>query len=103
VEECWCVPFDPIPIIEIPGLGNLAAQKCYDDLNIQSHKDADKLKQAKEMCYLEGFYKGIMMVGPCAGKRVEEAKPIIKEMMINEGMAVLYHEPEGEVVSRSGD
>jgi leucyl-tRNA synthetase len=55
------------------------------------------------MCYLEGFYKGIMMVGPCAGKRVEEAKPIIKEMMIQEGMAVLYHEPEGEVVSRSGD
>jgi leucyl-tRNA synthetase len=55
------------------------------------------------MCYLEGFYKGIMMVGPCLGKKVEEAKPIIKEMMLANGTAVPYYEPEGEVVSRSGD
>jgi leucyl-tRNA synthetase len=97
------VPFEPIPIIEIPVLGNMAAKKCYEDLKIQSHKDTDKLKQAKDMCYMEGFYKGIMMVGNCSGKKVEEAKPIVKAQLIAENMAVTYYEPEGEVVSRSGD
>ena len=103
VEEAHCVPFSPIPIIDIPGLGNMAAKSLYESLKIQSHKDADKLKQAKEACYLEGFYKGIMMVGPVAGQRVEEAKPIIKDYMLKEGMAVVYFEPESEVLSRSGD
>lgn len=97
------MPFEPIPIIEIPVLGNMAAKKCYEDLKIQSHKDTDKLKQAKDMCYMEGFYKGIMMVGNCSGKKVEEAKPIVKAQLIAENMAVTYYEPEGEVVSRSGD
>ena len=53
------------------------------------------------MCYLEGFYKGIMMMGPAEGQRVEEAKPLIKEFMIKENMACIYYEPESEVISRS--
>jgi leucyl-tRNA synthetase len=55
------------------------------------------------MCYLEGFYKGVMLVGIAKGQRVEEAKPVIKELLFKEGLAITYYEPEGEVVSRSGD
>lgn len=61
------------------------------------------MKEAKEFCYNEGFYKGVMTVGFAEGKRVEDAKPLIKEMMIKEGTAVLYLEPESEVISRTDD
>jgi leucyl-tRNA synthetase len=44
-----------------------------------------------------------MLVGPAQGTRVEEAKPLIKDMLLKQGMAIPYYEPEGEVVSRSGD
>lgn len=37
------MPFEPIPIIEIPEFGKLAAVKLVDDLKIQSQKDKEKL------------------------------------------------------------
>ena len=103
VEEEWVVPFDPIPIIEVPELGNMCAPTLCEKLKVQSHKDEAKLKEAKTQAYQEGFYKGVMIVGEFAGKKVEEAKPLVKEYLIKEGMAINYYEPEGEVVSRSGD
>lgn len=51
VLEEHCVPFEPVPIIEIPGLGNMAAKSEYERLKIQSHKDSAKLKEAKDVCY----------------------------------------------------
>lgn len=44
-----------------------------------------------------------MLVGICEGQRVKDCKNIVKEHMINEGMAVPYWEPQSEVVARSGD
>jgi leucyl-tRNA synthetase len=103
VEEEWCVPFEPIPIIDVPELGDMCAPTLCEKLKVQSHKDEAKLKEAKTQAYNEGFYKGVMKVGPYAGQPVEQAKPLMKQYLVEQNQAIVYHEPEGEVVSRSGD
>jgi leucyl-tRNA synthetase len=55
------------------------------------------------MCYKEGFYNGKMILGHYAGLPVQEAKPKIKSELVEASLAAIYYEPEGEVVSRSGD
>ena len=103
VQEEWCVPFEPVPIINIPELGDLAAVKLVDDLKIQSQKDKDLLKQAKDAVYLKGFYHGKMLVGICEGEGVETAKPKVKKHLFDLNLAVPYYEPESEIISRTGD
>jgi leucyl-tRNA synthetase len=103
VKEEWCLPFAPVPIINIPEFGDLTAVKLVDDLKISSSKDKDLLKIAKDKAYLKGFTEGKMLVGIAKGESVEKAKPIVKKFLMDAGMAVPYYEPEGEVVSRSGD
>ena len=44
-----------------------------------------------------------MVVGPYAGRKVNEIKNIIKTEMLDSGEALLYSEPERPVLSRSGD
>ena len=44
VKEEWCVPFAPVPIINIPEFGDLSAVHLVDTLKISSQKDKDLLK-----------------------------------------------------------
>jgi len=81
----------------------MSAIKLVEEMNIQSHKDSDKLAEAKERVYLKGFYEGIMIGGVCAGMKVSEAKKFVRKMLIKEGLAASYCEPENEVISRTGD
>lgn len=53
--------------------------------------------------YFQGFTDGVMTVGPYAGRKVSEVKPIIKDELIGSGQALQYSEPEKQVISRSGD
>jgi leucyl-tRNA synthetase len=52
------------------------------------------------MVYLKGFYEGTMLVGEQVGKSVQEAKPLIKQQLLDRGEAVVYMEPEKTVISR---
>lgn len=94
---------DVIEIIDIPGFGKRAAVTVVDQLKIKSQNDSALLKQAKEMTYTAGFYQGVMLVGKYAGKKVNEAKELVRKDMIAENLAAPYFEPENIVISRSGD
>eukprot|EP00092_Neocalanus_flemingeri_P105682 GFUD01135485.1.p1 GENE.GFUD01135485.1~~GFUD01135485.1.p1 ORF type:complete len:1177 (+),score=443.87 GFUD01135485.1:130-3660(+) len=103
VTDAMVLPFQPVPIIDIPGYGDLAAVTVVDQLKIQSQNDKDKLADAKEMVYLKGFYEGVMVVGDHKGKSVQDAKPLIRTELLSAGQAEVYKEPEKKVVSRSGE
>ncbi|KAK5119381.1 hypothetical protein LTR85_007737 [Meristemomyces frigidus] len=92
-----------LPIIETPSYGNLTAKFLVESMKINSPKDAKQLAEAKDLAYKEGFYKGKMIYGDYAGKTVEEAKPLVRQLLIDAGEAFAYAEPDGLVVSRSGD
>jgi leucyl-tRNA synthetase len=44
-----------------------------------------------------------MLLGLGQGMKVQDAKPIIKKHMLDNGQAAPYYEPENEVISRTGD
>ena len=102
VTEEMVIPYNPVPIINIPEYGDFAALKACDDFKIQSQNDKELLIKAKEKVYLKGFYEGVMLVGSCKGKKVFESKNIVKKEMIDNGDAEIYYEPESNVVARSG-
>jgi len=103
IKDEWVLPFDVIPIIDIPGFGTAAAAKVCQDMKIQSQNDTKKLAEAKQMVYLKGFTDGVMVVGSHAGKKVSDVKAVIREEMIAAGDCIAYSEPERQVMSRSGD
>uniref|UniRef100_A0A8D0ALR7 Leucine--tRNA ligase, cytoplasmic n=1 Tax=Sander lucioperca TaxID=283035 RepID=A0A8D0ALR7_SANLU len=103
IEDKMVLPFEPVPIIEIPGYGNLSAPLVCDELKIQSQNDKEKLAEAKEKVYLKGFYEGIMLVDGYKGQKVQDVKKPIQKMMVDRGDAMIYMEPEKQVMSRSAD
>ncbi|XP_074147818.1 leucine--tRNA ligase, cytoplasmic isoform X2 [Sminthopsis crassicaudata] len=103
IKDEMVMPFEPVPIIEIPGLGNLSAPSICDELKIQSQNDREKLAEAKEQLYLKGFYEGIMLVDGFKGQRVQDVKKTIQKKMIDNEEALIYMEPEKQVISRSSD
>jgi leucyl-tRNA synthetase len=103
IKDEMVLPFDPVPILELPGFGNLAAVTVCEKLKIQSQNDKEKLLEAKEMVYLKGFYDGVMIVGEFKGKKIQDIKKPLQKILIDKNEAVVYYEPEKTIISRSGD
>ncbi|RHY87939.1 hypothetical protein DYB35_007506, partial [Aphanomyces astaci] len=97
------LPFEVVPIIDIPGYGSTSAVAVCDELKIQSQNDKDKLAKAKDLVYLKGFYEGVLLVGSQAGKKVCDAKAGVRKELLDAGLAIPYWEPESTIMSRTGD
>jgi leucyl-tRNA synthetase len=102
IDPSWAA-VDPIPVLSTPKYGDMAAETLCAQLKIQSQRDVKQLAEAKDLAYKEGFYNGVMLVGDFKGQTVAEAKPQVRQQMIDRGVAIPYAEPESEVISRSAD
>ncbi|RIA97593.1 leucine-tRNA ligase, partial [Glomus cerebriforme] len=102
IDPSWA-NYDPIPIISTPTYGDLAAPTVCEQKKINSQKDRVQLAEAKEVVYKEGFYYGTMLVGDYKGKPVQEAKALIKDLLVSTKQGFIYNEPESLIMSRSGD
>ncbi|XP_042902350.2 leucine--tRNA ligase, cytoplasmic [Parasteatoda tepidariorum] len=103
ITDEMVMKYEPVPILEIPGYGTLAAPTICDELKIQSQNDKEKLAIAKDKVYLKGFYEGVLIVGSYKGQKIQDVKKAIQKDLINKEEAVLYMEPEKKVISRSSD
>ncbi|XP_048523104.1 leucine--tRNA ligase, cytoplasmic [Dendroctonus ponderosae] len=103
IKDEMVLPYDPVPIIEVPEFGNLSAVTVYEKLKIQSQNDKEKLTQAKEMVYLKGFYDGVMLVGDFKGMKIQDVKKSLQKVLVDKNEAIIYYEPEKTIISRSGD
>uniref|UniRef100_A0A915LWA5 leucine--tRNA ligase n=1 Tax=Meloidogyne javanica TaxID=6303 RepID=A0A915LWA5_MELJA len=61
ISDEMVLPFEPIPILDIPDLGQLAAVNICQKMGITSQNDKVKLEQAKKEVYLKGFYHGVFL------------------------------------------
>lgn len=97
------LPYNPVEIIELEPYGRLAAPTICSQMKIQSQNDRDKLLEAKEKIYTKSFYDGVLLVGQFANTKVCDAKKLVRNDLMKNGLACAYYEPEGKVMSRSND
>jgi leucyl-tRNA synthetase len=91
VTDEMVLPFEVVPIIDIPEYGDTAAVTLYNELKIASQNDKDKLTIAKDRVYLKGFYDGVMKVGPHAGMYVSPPRPLSARRALWRGL-VAYND-----------
>lgn len=85
IKDEWVLPFEPVPIIEIPSMGNLAAVEACKKYKVKTQGDRDALALAKDEVYKLGFRDGKLLVGEHVGEPVKTVKPIIRQEMIDRG------------------
>ena len=92
-----------IPIIETKGYGEFPAKEIAQAMKIRSLQDP-RLDEATQEVYKAGFHTGVMResCGKYAGKRVEEAKELIKAELLEKGLADVLYDLSEEVRCRCG-
>ncbi|RLF49330.1 MAG: leucine--tRNA ligase [Thermoplasmata archaeon] len=103
IDQSLVEKIEPIPIIRIEGWGPLPAVEICQKMGIESDDDP-RLEEAKKIVYKEGFHRGVMNenCGKYAGMRVDEAKEIVKEEMLQSGEADVMYDLSEEVICRCG-
>ncbi len=84
IADEMVLPFEPIPIIDVPGMGNLCAVTACDQFKVKSQNDKDQLHEAKELSYKKGFYEGTIIVGKFSGRKVQDVKKDVQKQLLNE-------------------
>lgn len=92
-----------VNVISTPEYGDCTAEALVKKFKINSQKDKNLLAEAKDVAYKAGFNTGTMLVGDFKGEPVSEAKPKVRQQMIDAKLAFAYAEPENQVISRSAD
>ena len=92
-----------IPIIKTKNYSDFPAKEIVENLNIKSLQDP-KLEIATKEIYKAGFHTGVMMdtCDKFSGKRVEEAKELMKAELIEQGKADIFYDLSEEVICRCG-
>ncbi len=91
-----------VPIIESKGYGKFPAKEIVEKMGIKSQEEEEKLEQATKEIYKAGFHTGVMRenCGEFAGKRVEEAKELMKKKMLDNKEADTFYDLSEEVICR---
>ena len=92
-----------IPIIESKGYGDFPAKEIVEKLGIISQNDP-RLEEVTKEVYKAGFHTGVMKetCGKYAGKKVEEAKELMKAELLEKGKADIFYDLTAEVICRCG-
>ncbi|NIO23115.1 MAG: leucine--tRNA ligase [Candidatus Aenigmarchaeota archaeon] len=93
----------PVPIINVPGWGDLSALKISEKMKLKGQKDP-RLEEATQTIYREGFHKGVMNrnCGRYAGMKVTVAKDRVKEDLLKKSEADVMYETSREAYCRDG-
>lgn len=91
----------PISLISTPGFGEHPAIEICEKMGIDNQNDK-RLDKATEIVYKEEFYKGVLKenTGKYKGMKVSEAKKILVNDFINEGIADRMYELSERVICR---
>ncbi|MFW6072261.1 MAG: leucine--tRNA ligase [Thermoplasmatota archaeon] len=95
---------EPIAIIDSDEWGINPAEKIIDEMGIESQEEEEKLEEATQKIYKAGFHTGTML-DSCEkyeDMRVQQAKDMVKEDMIEAGEADIMYDLSEEVICRCG-